>query len=210
MNPSFPKRIALLRKERGLSQKKAAEELGISQALLSHYEKGVRECGLDFLCNIAAYYNVSCDYLLGRTRKRRLDKPNEEELVGESTSTLFAAKKQIMDLLHVLYDHLSACQNKSVSSDAMLFLQLAVYRLLRCLSDGQDIYRLSPLLSHPMADATMTMLESSLRQQIQEHLDLQLLCDEDSLRRQYPDLTENLLALVTTCEAKLAPKKAKG
>ena len=47
-NNDFPRILTLLRKERGFSQKKAAADLGISQALLSHYEKGVRECGLDF------------------------------------------------------------------------------------------------------------------------------------------------------------------
>ena len=64
-NNDFPRILTLLRKERGFSQKKAAADLGISQALLSHYEKGVRECGLDFLVRAAAYYGVSCDYLLG-------------------------------------------------------------------------------------------------------------------------------------------------
>ena len=44
--------------------------MGISQALLSHYEKGIRECGLDFLVKAAEYYDVSCDYLLGRTPNR--------------------------------------------------------------------------------------------------------------------------------------------
>ncbi|HAM68541.1 MAG TPA: transcriptional regulator, partial [Ruminococcus sp.] len=67
MNEDFPRIITLQRKERKISQKKAATDLGISQALLSHYEKGIRECGLDFLVRIADYYNVSCDYLLGRT-----------------------------------------------------------------------------------------------------------------------------------------------
>lgn len=67
LNNDFPRILTLLRKERGLSQKKAAADLGISQALLSHYEKGIRECGLDFLIRAAAYYGVSCDYLLGRT-----------------------------------------------------------------------------------------------------------------------------------------------
>ena len=38
VNDAFPRIITLLRKERGLSQKKAAEELQVSQALLSHYE----------------------------------------------------------------------------------------------------------------------------------------------------------------------------
>ena len=58
MNDDFPRIITLQRKERKISQKKAAADLGISQALLSHYEKGIRECGLDFLIRIADYYNV--------------------------------------------------------------------------------------------------------------------------------------------------------
>ena len=62
--------LTKLRKEKGLSQKYAAQELKISQALLSHYEKGIRECGLNFLINAADFYGVSCDYLLGRTAER--------------------------------------------------------------------------------------------------------------------------------------------
>ena len=54
-NNDFPRILTLLRKERGYSQKKAATDLGISQALLSHYEKGIRECGLDFLVRAAEY-----------------------------------------------------------------------------------------------------------------------------------------------------------
>lgn len=64
-NTDFPRVLTLLRKERNISQKQAAAELGISQALLSHYEKGIRECGLDFLIRCANFYGVSCDYLLG-------------------------------------------------------------------------------------------------------------------------------------------------
>ena len=67
MNADFPRVLTLLRKERGISQKQAAAELGVSQALLSHYEKGIRECGLDFLVRAADFYSVSCDYLLGRS-----------------------------------------------------------------------------------------------------------------------------------------------
>lgn len=67
LNSDFPRALVLLRKERGYSQRMVAEDLGISQGLLSHYERGVRECGLDFLVRAADYYGVSCDYLLGRT-----------------------------------------------------------------------------------------------------------------------------------------------
>ena len=70
MAVEFSRVITLLRKERGITQKQAAADLGISQAQLSHYEKGIRECGLEFLVRAADYYGVSCDYLLGRSPDR--------------------------------------------------------------------------------------------------------------------------------------------
>ena len=64
---NFCRILTLLRKERGITQKQAAASLGVSVSLLSHYEKGVRECGLDFVVRAADFYGVSCDYLLGRS-----------------------------------------------------------------------------------------------------------------------------------------------
>lgn len=66
-NMTFSDRLTAQRKRKGVSQKDAAAELGISQALLSHYENGIREPGLQFLVKAAEYYNVSCDYLLGHS-----------------------------------------------------------------------------------------------------------------------------------------------
>ena len=65
----FSSRITKQREEKGVSQKQAAMDLGVSQALLSHYENGVRECGLDFVVRAAEYYGVSCDYLLGHSNR---------------------------------------------------------------------------------------------------------------------------------------------
>lgn len=70
MSTKVSGRLVSLRKEKDLSQKEAAEALGISQALLSHYEKGIRECGLDFLCKASVFYDVSSDYLLGLSETR--------------------------------------------------------------------------------------------------------------------------------------------
>ena len=66
----FSQMLSKMRKERGISQKKAATDLGISQALLSHYEKGIRECGLDFVIKCSKYYGVTTDYLLGVSESR--------------------------------------------------------------------------------------------------------------------------------------------
>ncbi len=70
MERNFSVVLSELRKERGLSQKEAAAKLGISQALLSHYEKGIRECGHSFLLRVADFYGVTCDYLLGKSNER--------------------------------------------------------------------------------------------------------------------------------------------
>ncbi len=87
MDKNFPIILTELRKEKGLSQKEAAARLGISQALLSHYEKGIRECGQSFLIKVADFYGVSCDYLLGRTKERNeLDVLTNEILNDNSAS----------------------------------------------------------------------------------------------------------------------------
>ena len=65
MKEDFARTLALLRQERGISQRQAANALGVSQALLSHYENGAREPGLDFVCRACDYYGVSADYVLG-------------------------------------------------------------------------------------------------------------------------------------------------
>ncbi len=64
---SFSQTLSELRRRAGLSQRKAAADLHISQALLSHYENGAREPGLSFVCRVCDYYNVTADYLLGRS-----------------------------------------------------------------------------------------------------------------------------------------------
>ncbi len=71
--------MASLRREKGVSQRKAAGELGISQALLSHYENGSREPGLPFVCRACDYYGVTADYLLGRVSEPGADGPAPAE-----------------------------------------------------------------------------------------------------------------------------------
>ncbi len=67
MDSDFCRVLSQLRRNRHLSQRSAAADLGISQALLSHYENGAREPGLGFVVRACDYYGVSADYLLGRT-----------------------------------------------------------------------------------------------------------------------------------------------
>lgn len=58
-----------LRKKRGISQKKLAEDLGMSTGIIGMYESGKRKPSYEALEQIADYFNVSIDYLTGRDGK---------------------------------------------------------------------------------------------------------------------------------------------
>ena len=60
-------RLKELRKQKGISQLRLATELNTTQNTISRYETGEREPGIDELIKLADYFNVSVDYLLGRT-----------------------------------------------------------------------------------------------------------------------------------------------
>ena len=59
-------KIAELRKEKGLSQRQLAKEIGTSQANLSRWEQGLNEPSIVECWKIADFFDVSVDYLLGR------------------------------------------------------------------------------------------------------------------------------------------------
>lgn len=140
-NRDFPRVLTLLRKERGLSQKKVAADLGIAQALLSHYENGKRECGLNFLVQAADYYGVSVDYLLGRTGSSTGTVVSEQELPESSVnekytgsiagSAVFFRKKLLTNALEVVFSLLAKTKNTELSKHVSDYLTTAVYRSYR-------------------------------------------------------------------------------
>ena len=58
--------ITELRKEKGLSQRQLAKEIGTSQANLSRWEQGLNEPSIMECWKIAYYFDVSIDFLCGR------------------------------------------------------------------------------------------------------------------------------------------------
>lgn len=64
-------RIKQLRENRGLLQEILASELGITQQMLSKYERDVLCIKVDVLKRIAEYFNVTTDYLLGVSEVKR-------------------------------------------------------------------------------------------------------------------------------------------
>ena len=67
-------RLKELREARGISQLMLAMELNMNQNSISRYETGEREADYATLISIANYFDVSVDYLLGRTDNPKINK----------------------------------------------------------------------------------------------------------------------------------------
>lgn len=59
-------RLKELRTERGISQRALGQAIGVTQQAIGRWELGDREPGIEALCKIADYFNISIDELVGR------------------------------------------------------------------------------------------------------------------------------------------------
>ena len=73
----FP-RIRDMREDADLTQAQIAQMLGIAQTVYSRYERGYQTIPLPLLIQLADYYEVSLDYLTGRSSQMRLNDPEEK------------------------------------------------------------------------------------------------------------------------------------
>lgn len=174
MKSNFSRVLSLLRQEKGISQRKAAAELGISQALLSHYENGIREPGLAFVTRVCDYYHVSADYLLGRSLSRDGAVIEAEDLIDASEAkenlrgSIMAKlqKKLIVNTTSVLFDLLGQVGSKEAVTQAGAYLSSALYQLFRQLyrsAGGNESYFSTDRVSFDMdvlsADMTLARIQ---------------------------------------------------
>lgn len=60
-------RLKELRAEKNISQNQLATLVGISRTAYSNYEQGIREPSIDIIILLCNFFDVSADYLIGRT-----------------------------------------------------------------------------------------------------------------------------------------------
>ena len=94
----FDERLKLLRQNKGLNMKKAAEQLGMPYTTYVGYEKNEREPNSEALLQLAKFFNCSVDYLIGRTSQV---KPEMQENTADKYSSygVMPIKKQKIRLL---------------------------------------------------------------------------------------------------------------
>lgn len=221
MNAAFPRMMILLRKERGISQKQAAADLHISQALLSHYEKGIRECGLDFVVAAADYYGVSCDYLLGRAADKSgtmiavEDIPENDPNIRDNRMQAGGVlpilnKKLIVNSLHVLFDILQKSNDKALTTEVSNALIQTVYVLFRGIYSAEQknpkaMFAVEDYLYNTLSMGSAARSMAQVGHLAQEQAAAGKLPEmlPDYLQQQYPQFAASLLNLLHTAEKAL-------
>lgn len=231
MNQSFPRIITLLRKERGLSQKSAAESLGVSQALLSHYEKGIRECGLDFVVKTAEFYGVSTDYLLGRSPNRSGATITVEDLPESDTAFRdpkmqgsmlpVLNKKLIGNSLNIIFSLLQECNNRPLTNELSAYLSASVYKAFRILysansKNPQGMFAVSPKRYDGLCDALQCIAQANAKclaagETIDDKKGISSAkapsLSPELISEKYPLFCTSLFNLIQNTEERMLPKK---
>ena len=224
MSSEFSRILTLLRKEKGISQKAAAASLGVSQALLSHYEKGIRECGLDFLVRAADFYGVSCDYMLGRTPDRtgttlsieEIPEPDAagKENIMKGSILVVLNKKLIANSLNILFDMLNKAGSSSLTREVSDYIMIAVYRMFRVVYSANEknqsgMFKLPEQIAHQYCAAAMEMRQANASavasgkpldgmDRIKDVESLSL--STEKITREYPLFGTSLLNLINSAE----------
>ncbi|MFA8439341.1 helix-turn-helix domain-containing protein [Pueribacillus sp. YX66] len=76
----LPKRLKELREKSGYLQKFVADKLGVKSNTLSGYENGTRSPDPDMLISLAKLYDVTTDYLLGKSDSPALTEKDEQDI----------------------------------------------------------------------------------------------------------------------------------
>ncbi len=215
----FSRTLSLLRQERGVSQRTAASDLGISQALLSHYENGIREPGLSFVVKACDYYHVSADFILGRTLSRDGSMLSSEEVLGAAEpgnilqgSVLATLQSKLLSgAVGVLFGLLGKLGDKAAINAAAAYLGGAVYQLYRHLyrtaGANEAYFALDPAAcTMGTADADMKLEEvryaRALRTQAAKKAEFPDLSPE-ALTSNYPGRCQSLTQVLSTADARL-------
>ncbi len=219
MNSDFPRVLTLLRKERKISQKKAAEDLGVAQALLSHYEKGKRECGLDFLIKASDYYNVSTDYLLGRspvsngavisnTDISESTAPEKARNLSPDELSAAFAKKLLTNSIDVIYSLIAKTKNAVLTDKIHNIFSYSVYRAFRIIyrsnpNNDKNIFKIPEENAYHLVSAVESIAVSDAISALSSASEKAPAISRSMLENEYGKNASVLLNTVMNCEKQI-------
>lgn len=212
---SFGRTIALLRKERKISQRAAAGDLGVSQALLSHYENAQREPGLAFVVKAANYYAVTTDYLLGRTMSREGEKLDIPDIMESRDNSLKGSvlgaiqKKLVMNSLSVLFDLADKTKNRPLLTQISEYLSIQIYKLFRYVYHfgGENPAQMfeAPLHRYrTLLEVEEALCEVKLADALESGEGQAVEITNEGLKRDYPVLFQSLITVLHNIDGRVA------
>ena len=174
------------------------------------------------MVQVADYYDVSCDYLLGRSAERSGQTINVDDLPEGNTATGGSVyrgsvlptmyKKLIENSLDILYDKLQESKDKQLVVGVSNYLMLAVYKMFRQMYEASPknisgMFRVGSARWNSSADAAMHMAEGDLAATLtgddgtKDSLEpATLALSTDQLARDYPRHATSLFNLVKNAE----------
>jgi len=100
------KRIQLRRRQLGLSQCEAAEQLNLSTSFYSRLERGERVASMETLIRMANYYELSLDFLFQESLEQDISDTQKAELAQAFTGKSQLQTDQLINWLNVLSDNI--------------------------------------------------------------------------------------------------------
>lgn len=181
--------------------------MGVSQALLSHYENGLREPGLSFVVRAADYYGVSCDYLLGRSMARdgsavpagRMDVQESAEL----------EKSHVVQAVSLLLDLAQQTGSMQLPREIEDYLSVVLYKVYRYMymadpAGVEAVFRASREQFEYLCDARLKEHELRIRTAAKGEEGFGLIREElhrfpmspNEISKRYPALSGALLTIL--------------
>ena len=102
------KNIKLLREERGISQQKLADAIGMSQSSINGYENSNIEPDIATLMRMADFFETSIDYITGHTHIRRVIEEVEGYALNEREATIMDGYRKLPETSRKIIDDLIA------------------------------------------------------------------------------------------------------
>lgn len=99
----FKDRLRQLREEHGITQKDCAKELGVEYANYNKWENG-KSPNFETICVIADYFNVSTDYLLGRSVAKNPENEDISKRIGLTDGAVYVLEEIKQNVILKNYD----------------------------------------------------------------------------------------------------------
>jgi hypothetical protein len=198
-----------------MSQRAVAAELGVSQALLSHYENSQREPGLAFVVKAAEFYDVTTDYILGRTMGRdghRLEIPDfsslrDNTLKGSVLGTI--QKNLVINSMSVIFDLADKTGNRTLLTQISEYLSLHIYKVFRYIyhfgNKNPPAMFKAPINRYQMlVQAEEALCEAKIADALENGEGEPLPISNDQLKQEYPVPFQSLITVLHNVDSRVS------